>query len=251
MPPGWSVADPHAHTTASDGMVSPTRLVRAAARAGVRVLGITDHDTCSGVAEAAEAAAECGIEVVAGEEITTRAPANVHVLGLFLAGPVRMGMTVPDTLRAIHEQGGLAILAHPCMPTYFASISPGALARLVADHPVDGIELRHTSPTTAGRVRALDRFYLGHRDRLGAALGSSDSHFGAHDVGRTVTLFPGESAQDLRRAIETASTRPLEHFLCPPGPPIGLRLLQQARSLGWLSWQRWRGRIGRDGIGAV
>jgi len=241
------VADPHAHTTASDGMVSPRQLVGAAAAAGLSVIAITDHDTFSGCAEGVAAGAEFGIEVVAGEEVTTSAPASVHVLGLFLAGPVRMGLTVKDTIAAIHDQGGLAIMAHPWMPTYFASVSPGGLRRLIADLPVDGIELRHTCPTTRGRIRSLDQFYQLHRDRLGAALGSSDSHFGGHDLARTVTVFPGRTAADLRRAIESAATSPLERYRRPAGPPLALRLQQQARSMGWLSWQRWRGRIGHEG----
>jgi predicted metal-dependent phosphoesterase TrpH len=247
IPPGHSAADPHAHTNASDGMVPPRQLVQAAAEAGLSVLAVTDHDTFSGCAEALEAGAEFGVEVVAGEEVTTRSPANVHVVGLFLSGPVRMGMGVSDTIAAIHDQGGLAVLAHPWMPTYFASISPSALRRLISQGTVDGIEVRHTAATTAGRIRSLDRFYDLHGDRLGAAIGSSDSHFGAHDLARIVTVFPGRSALDLRRAIETAATHPLERYRRPVGPPISMRLRQQARSMGWLSWQRWRGRIGHEG----
>lgn len=228
-------------------MTSPWELVRAAAQAGLSVVAITDHDTYSGCAEAVEAGHEFGVEVISGEEVTTESPARVHVVGLFLKGPVRMGMRIPDTVRAIHDQGGLAILAHPWMPTYFASITPGALRRLIAADRVDGIEVRHTCPTTPGRIRGLDRFYQLHQDRLGAALGASDSHFGGQDLARTVTLFPGSSAADLRRAIEAATTSPMERYSRPAGPSLSLRLRQQARSMGWLSWQRWRGRIGREG----
>ncbi|MGC1194262.1 MAG: PHP domain-containing protein, partial [Candidatus Dormiibacterota bacterium] len=71
MPLGHGVADPHTHTTASDGMVSPRQLVAAAAGTGLSVVAITDHDTFSGCAEALGAAQEYGIEVVAGEEVTT------------------------------------------------------------------------------------------------------------------------------------------------------------------------------------
>ena len=92
-------------------MVRPRQLVQAAAEAGLSVVAVTDHDTFAGWAEAVEAGAEFGVEVVTGEEVTTRSPANVHVVGLFLAGPVRMGMEVTDTIAAIHDQGGLAVLA--------------------------------------------------------------------------------------------------------------------------------------------
>ncbi|MGH7757953.1 MAG: PHP domain-containing protein [Candidatus Dormibacteria bacterium] len=226
------------------------QLVAAAASAGVSVLAVTDHDTFRACGEARELGPEYGVDVVAGEEVTTRAPANVHVLGLFLTGPVRMGMTVEDTVMAIHDLGGLAVLAHPMMPTYFASITEPALRRLIAKHGVDGIELRHTCPTTRGRVQTLDLIYRLHEEALGAALGSSDSHFGELDLARTVTVFPGRGAADLRRAIEEHTTRPLEGFRRPRGPSLALRLQQQARSMGWLSWQRFRGRIGHEGAGA-
>ncbi len=228
-------------------MVTSRQLVEAARQAGLAVLGVTDHDTMAGVPEAVAAGQELGVEVVAGEEITTGGLGKVHVLGLFLAGPVRMGMSVEDTIRAVHDQGGLAVLAHPFMPTYFASITPAALRRLLGRTPVDGVELRHTALTTPMRSRQLDQFYDLHRNRMGAAIGSSDSHFGARDLARNVTLFPGSGAADLRRAMEEASTRPLERYLVPPGPALADRLRQQGRSMGWLTWQRITGRVGREG----
>ncbi|HUY62018.1 MAG TPA: PHP domain-containing protein [Candidatus Dormibacteraeota bacterium] len=239
------MAETHAHTTHSDGMVPPRELVRAAARTGIEVLCITDHDTMAGVPEAVEAGREFGVEVVAGEEVTTAGPAKVHVLGLFIDRPVRMGMPVLDTIAAIRDRGGVAVLAHPFMPTFFASMTPGALRRLILRERLDGIELRHTCPTTRGRIAELDAFYATHGESLGAALGASDSHFGAHDLGRVVTAFPGRGAADLRRAIATRQTQPLAPFRIPAGPPPTMRLRQQARSLGWLSWQRLRGRVGR------
>ena len=56
--------------------------------------------------------------------------------------------------------------------------------------------------------RQLDAFYADHRDQLGAALGAGDSHFGKHDLGRVLTVFPGKTAADLRRAIEERTTSP-------------------------------------------
>ncbi len=77
--------DLHTHTTASDGQFTPTQLVNRACRLGLKVLGITDHDTVAGVAEAQAAGAACGVEVVAGVEINTDVPgAEVHVLGYFI-----------------------------------------------------------------------------------------------------------------------------------------------------------------------
>jgi predicted metal-dependent phosphoesterase TrpH len=78
--------DLHAHTTASDGTLAPAELVREAARRGVRVLAITDHDSTEGVPPALAAAAEHPpLEIVPGIEINTEVDgAEVHVLGYFL-----------------------------------------------------------------------------------------------------------------------------------------------------------------------
>ncbi len=236
-----SLADPHCHTTGSDGMVEPTELVAAAVAAGLALIAITDHDTMARAAEAREAGEAAGLAVVMGQEVTTRWPAQTHVLGWFLARPVRAGMSLEDTVDAIHEQGGLAIIPHPFMPTYFASCQPDMLRRLIESRPVDGIELLHTAPTNNGRRRALAAFYNRHRDRLGAAIGSSDSHFGRHDLGRAVTEFDGGDGEAFRTAVLGARTLPRagSRTAVPPG----LLARQQWRSLVRLPLRRLRGQL--------
>jgi predicted metal-dependent phosphoesterase TrpH len=79
------VIDLHTHTTASDGRCTPQELVVRAARAGIQVLSVTDHDTLAGCAAAAEGCAQAGIEFVTGIEITAVVDgADVHVLGYFM-----------------------------------------------------------------------------------------------------------------------------------------------------------------------
>ena len=48
------LADPHCHTFASDGMVTPAELVDAAVKAHVDLIAVTDHDTMASVKEAQE-----------------------------------------------------------------------------------------------------------------------------------------------------------------------------------------------------
>jgi predicted metal-dependent phosphoesterase TrpH len=81
-----SGVDLHAHTTASDGTLTPAELVREAARRGVRVLAVTDHDSTEAVAPALAAAREHPpLEIVPGIEINTEVSgAEVHVLGYFV-----------------------------------------------------------------------------------------------------------------------------------------------------------------------
>ena len=79
MPGG---VDLHSHTTASDGTLSPRELVKLAAKQGVKVLAVTDHDSVSGLAEAMDEAARHGLEIVPGLEINCDVDgAEIHVLG--------------------------------------------------------------------------------------------------------------------------------------------------------------------------
>ena len=77
--------DLHSHTKASDGTYSPAQLVEEAGRVGVRILGITDHDTFSGYDQAAPLASKAGLELVCGIELSTKLHGHsVHLLGYFL-----------------------------------------------------------------------------------------------------------------------------------------------------------------------
>ncbi len=241
---GLGLAEIHAHTLASDGMVTATDLVRAAAAIGLSVLCVTDHDTLSDLGAATELGASLGVDVVRGEEVTASFPPGIHIVGLFLERQVRMHMSVEDTVDAIHDAGGLAVIAHPFMPTWFASMTAGRARQLLETHHVDGIEVRHTAPVLPRAWGQLDTFYSEHKDRLGAALGAGDSHFGEHDLGRVLTVFPGRTAADLRRAIEERTTSPLSGSVAPSGPPLKMRLAQQYRSMVWLAGERRAGRVG-------
>jgi len=75
--------DLHSHSTASDGTLSPTALVHHASAQGVDVLALTDHDTTDGIDEARTAAAEAGVALVPGVEISvTWRGVTVHIVGL-------------------------------------------------------------------------------------------------------------------------------------------------------------------------
>jgi predicted metal-dependent phosphoesterase TrpH len=64
------IVDLHTHSTASDGSETPSRVMRLAHMAGLGAVALTDHDTQEGMAEARDAAARLGIELVAGVELS-------------------------------------------------------------------------------------------------------------------------------------------------------------------------------------
>ncbi|MCZ7416688.1 PHP domain-containing protein [Streptomyces sp. WMMC897] len=72
--------DLHTHSTASDGTDTPAELVRNAARAGLDVVALTDHDTVAGYAEAT-AALPAGLTLVTGAELSCRLDGvSLHML---------------------------------------------------------------------------------------------------------------------------------------------------------------------------
>ena len=231
------LADPHCHTLASDGMVTPAELVAAAVAARVDLIAVTDHDTMASVKEVQARGADAGIEVVAGQEVTTAWPAQTHVLGWFLEKPVASGMSLEDTVKAIRDAGGLAIVPHPFMPVYFGSIQPKMLARLLDRTSVDGIEVVFTVPIGRRRRVVLDQFVAANRERLGAMIGGSDCHFGIHDIGRVFTVYEG----DFRTAVMQRTTRP--RVGSRRRVPIGIAARQQWRALIEVPVRRFRGRM--------
>ena len=63
------IVDLHCHSTASDGVLAPTKLVERAHGRGVQLLALTDHDTVDGLAEARAAALALGLQLVNGIEL--------------------------------------------------------------------------------------------------------------------------------------------------------------------------------------
>jgi predicted metal-dependent phosphoesterase TrpH len=198
-------ADVHIHTLASDGVSSVAEILERAQALGLAVIAITDHERVD-AAHAARAMSQARgmrVEVIVGEEVSTR---GGHVLALFIEERIRPWASLRSTIAQIHEQGGVAIVAHPLVPYPLTCASGRSIKRLLHDadsavHP-DAIEA--FNPTTAG-TRWGARV-PGFVDETGvAAVASSDAHR-AEDVGTAVTLFPGGTAADLRAAIEARTT---------------------------------------------
>lgn len=102
--------DLHSHTTLSDGTLSPDALVRRAHAQGVDVLALTDHDVTDGLAEAAVTAAEVGLRLVPGVEISvTWSGVTFHILGLNI-DPAHPGLQAGlSQLRATRDERGAEI----------------------------------------------------------------------------------------------------------------------------------------------
>lgn len=93
--------DLQVHTTASDGALTPTATVQAAAAAGLVAIALTDHDSVEGIDEGAAAGAPLGVRVVPGVELSTWfEEEELHLLGLHLANRD----TMREALRALQAE---------------------------------------------------------------------------------------------------------------------------------------------------
>ena len=189
-------ADLHLHTCFSDGRPTPTELVfHALERTDLDVIAVTDHDSIEGALRAQEIGARHGLDVIVGEEVSSR---HGHILGLFLSRRVRPGMGAAATVHAIHDQGGFAIAAHPFWRTERQSgRTVHGVGWQAAELEFDGVEVENATP-------GLYLFnQMAHRLAEAMALasvGGSDGHI-LEAVGRGRTTFSGVTASDLRRAI--------------------------------------------------
>ena len=196
----------HLHTLYSDGTMQVEALLdHIELRTDLDLVAVTDHERIDGALRARElhAAGDYHFELVVGEEITTR---RGHVLALFLSERVPALRPLEETIERIHDQGGIAIAAHPLAPLT-PSLGRRSLLRLHHDpdarHRLDGIEM--LNPSIAGRARRPHRVTL--NELMGfASVGNSDAHV-LELVGSGWTSFAGTSSAEYRAAIEGRTTQ--------------------------------------------
>jgi predicted metal-dependent phosphoesterase TrpH len=136
--PGGSsgFVDLHMHSTASDGSRAPADVIRAAARAKLAAIALTDHDTVAGLAEAERAGEELGVRVIAGVELSAvEGDVETHLLGLHLRDTdvlerALIGLREMRERRArriVERLDGLGV--HITMDAVLAQAADGAVGR--------------------------------------------------------------------------------------------------------------------------
>jgi predicted metal-dependent phosphoesterase TrpH len=222
-------ADLHIHTLASDGTAGIVEILEHVGNStDLAVIAITDHERIDAAVAAHAIAEDHGLafEVIVGEEITTR---GGHLLGLYLTSPVPPLKSLRESIIRIHDQGGIAIPAHPLFPFPMCA-QPGALRRLAADADPrarpDALEA--FNPTTFGRPHAR---VVAFAAELGlAVIGNSDAH-AVDAIGQGWTTFPGHGAADLRAAILARESRfhGSFHAMAPQLATFGRQLRKYSR----------------------
>ena len=143
----------HAHSAASHDGRDPVELLLKQARAvGLDAIAITDHDTIDASLDAVEKAPAYGLLGIPGVEITTAAG---HVLALGVTELIPSGLPFAETLTAIHDQGGIAVVPHP-----FQESRSGVSKHISKDEiaTADAIETYNSRLLFGWRNRQAKRF---------------------------------------------------------------------------------------------
>lgn len=193
--------DLHVHTTASlDARASLNELVRAARRAGIDAIAITDHNACTPVPMELN-----GVLLIPGCEISTQ---GGQILGVFLEQPIdltalcRHGLpSANEAVLAIHHCGGLAILSQP----FLKKDADPALFPLRPD-AVETVNARAAALSQDANKRAL--LWATEHDR--PRTGGSNAHC-AQEVGNAYTELscPRLSRALLKEALDLGRCRPV------------------------------------------
>ncbi len=203
-PSHFGRADLHIHTSVSDGLFTPRQLLEHVARQGrLDVIAITDHDRLDGSLWAYARRDRYPFEIIPGVEVSS---AEGHILAYWVTEPIPTGLSMAETVAAIHEQGGAAVLAHPFFRQMRNIRRASKLYRRDPDYllraGLDGLEGFNAAVILPGTNRTARRV----AKRLGLAVtGGSDAHtIGA--VGAGQTRFDGRTAADLRAAFNARRT---------------------------------------------
>ena len=193
--PGWYRGDLHTHTVHSDGRRRIAEMAAAATSASLDFIVSTDHNTSS-ANRAWAATTGDGLEVIAGEEVTTR---HGHWLAIALpAGgwidwryAPRDGVFATYAAR-VRADGGLVVAAHPSVPL------PGC-AWGFGYHDVDAMEVWNGLWNVDDELSLRIWQQMLRQDRRITAVGGSDSHASSQPVGRpqTVVYAQGLATSDL------------------------------------------------------
>lgn len=219
------VGDFHVHAFVGDGGIAPWMLQRHAARLGLDVIAITNHNqTLAARLGRAAARRSSGPLVIIGEEITGR---DFHLIGVGIERPVEWDQPASLAIEQVHAQGGVAIAAHP-LRGFAEGYDEVALAAL------DGLEAAHPDRLDPRLRPQFEQFFqrtLARNPEV-AAIGSSDFHTNAPmGLCRTYLLARERSEAAVLEAIRDGRTV----GRCEDGPlrgrPEMVRLLAPYRDV--------------------
>ncbi len=204
----------HCHSNFSDGENSPELLAEKINKAGVKYAALTDHDTVAGLEPFRQLLVKYGIGFVTGIELTTvhdntmihllaygfhagskALDAMLHVHGILSdtdseKAPI-FKTTTREAIKAVHDAGGLTVLAHPLKSEPdFAKLA--VIVNELCESGLDGIESIHAFDSEEERKILVD---LAHKKGLVMSAGT-DSHARDAEIGIEVEIGQWKAFRD-------------------------------------------------------
>ncbi len=204
----------HIHTSLSDGRKSPEEAARLYAEEGYDAIAFTDHWLYG------EAQRIAGLSILSGIEYNTgtmdAASGVYHIVGVMMAKKpfIMRSATAQEIIDAIHEAGGLAILAHPA----WSLNTPEKIARL---RNLDGIEIYNTVSDCSTNRRgdsSLIIDMLGVEGKFYPLHAADDTHYFKEDLAKSYLMVECDTLE--RTALTDAIKK--GKFYATQGPEIHL-----------------------------
>ena len=207
-----NVADLHVHTQWSDGDYLD-KVLEQAICLRLDAIAITDHDEIEGAFEARRRIHErrLPLAVVPGTEVSSR---DGHIGALFVMKKFPKDLSAKETVKLIHEAGGVAIAHHPYTPKLIEKVLSIKLGcgDLIQDINFDAIECTNAVPGRGVKynIAAIESMNKKHINV--AVTGSSDAHV-AKFVGKGRTYYAGnEGVVSLKNSLTYGFTKGSEAY---------------------------------------
>ncbi len=173
--PGEVAIDPHVHTLFSHcSILRPDRVISRAIALGLSGVAVMDHHTTRGALDTMRCAQDLKHRRLIPEDFLVIPGAELnstlgHIGALFVEEDLPENLSPEETVRVIHEAGGLAVAVHPYHLT--------GICDAVFDAPFDAVETECGSVFDTGLAEQNANLVSDPRLAGAAKLGSSDAHY--------------------------------------------------------------------------
>lgn len=216
----WYRGNLHTHTQRSDGRLPYEEAVSLYREAGYDFLAVTDHWKWSKTEEQGDFLLLPGCEYDVGIDVRE---GIYHIVGVGCEQEPELTRSTPKlgpqmVIDTIHENGGLAILAHP-------SWSLNRIEQVLRLRDIDGTEIYNTFSGTPWNGRPYSGDFvdmMAAEGRMLNCMAADDSHRYDGESGRSYLMV--KAAELTRNAILKALSK--GDYLATQGPMMELKILK-------------------------
>ncbi len=167
-------ADLHVHSNYSnDGFSTPEQIIERAIEVGLGCVAITDHNSFRAYYDVKD---NGKIIVIPAEEVSSK---EGHILAYGIDREIPRGMSVQDTIDAIHAAGGYAFAAHPYR--WWSGLGE----KNTLDHDFDGTEALNARSVISANKKSQKLAIL-----IGKPMSAGSDAHSPPRIGSGVTIFP-------------------------------------------------------------